>query len=210
MTIIWKSMKGFMLLLSMTLLLAGGVATSNTTSEKAAFNLIIQNADNGTLIKQADGTYILTLRGVAPEAIQIVTDPYPASRRIEVDSSVLKSAFNNSTMKAALVLHTSNNSSQDTRFLVLSNPKYDAKMNVLAFSATPLNGDNGTNLKPFDERADKSTPELFGMASIYYDPNSSKYQTCNEVDEQDASQEGCDNQWSGPCYDMCIQGKLHK
>ncbi len=78
MTIIWKSMKGFMLLLSMTLLLAGGVATSNTTSEKAVFNLIIQNADNGTLIKQADGTYILTLRGVAPEAIQIVTDPYPA------------------------------------------------------------------------------------------------------------------------------------
>ncbi len=113
-------------------------------------------------------------------------------------------------MKATLVLHTSNNSSRDTKFLTLSSPRYDAKTKVLVFSAAALNVSNGTNLRPFDERADKSIPESFGMASIYYDPDSSKNQTCSEVDEQEGSLEGCDKQWSGPCYDMCIQGKLPK
>ncbi len=42
MSIRWNAMIGLMLLLSMMLLLAGGMAMSNKTSEKAAFNMITE------------------------------------------------------------------------------------------------------------------------------------------------------------------------
>ena len=146
-----------------------GAALENESDEWPPFTLV-QEAANGTFVKNADGNYTLTLYNVVPYTTYFSDPPEQIAGFSPMESFLY--GFNWNYPNAALSLVDAEEDN-DTVILAITSPRYDNQTRTLIYTARILEDLVDDRFNRFSDRfsyhisrADASIPERFGRAKL--------------------------------------------
>jgi hypothetical protein len=138
------------------------VTLENESDEWPPFTLV-QEAANGTFVKNEDGNYTLTLYNVVPYT-EYFSDP-PAQIAGFVPMERFIAGFNWNYPNASLSL-ADTDENEDTVILAITSPRYDNQTGMLTYTARILENPVDDRLSYHVSRADAGIPERFGPAEL--------------------------------------------
>jgi hypothetical protein len=162
--------------LAMLLLFAASIAVSaqndtNTCKSASLENesagrpsiTLVQEAANGTFVKNADGNYTLTLYNVVPYTMYYSDPPEQIAGFYPMESFVAAFKWRYSNASLSLLDADEN---EDTVILAISSPRYDNQTGTLTYMARIIEDPRDDRLSYQISRADAGIPERFGQAKI--------------------------------------------
>lgn len=156
-----------------TMAAADEATPSNELTPSTVELLFVQTARDGTLrpVKGEQDVYTLTLRGVASRVTSFTDRPLRATSPISVEEFLQNwdgGSFETDPPNAALVVDDAPRS-RDTFVVELTAPDYDAKRDVLRYTATLIRDEPDGRLVGFSEHVDEGPPTKFGGSSLFID-----------------------------------------
>ena len=139
-----------------------GAALENESDEWPPFTLV-QEAANGTFVKNADGNYTLTLYNVVPYTMYYSDPPEQIAGFYPMESFIAGFSWNYSNASLSLADADEN---EDTIILAISSPRYDNQTGTLTYTARIIEDPRDDRLSYQISRADASIPERFGRAEM--------------------------------------------
>jgi len=124
----------------------------------------VQEAANGTFVKNADGSYTLTLQNVVPYTMYYSDPPEKIAGIYPMESFI--TGFSWRCPNAALSLADADEN-EDTVILAISSPRYDNQTGTLTYTAKILEDLRDDRLSYQISRADAGIPERFGGAELF-------------------------------------------
>jgi hypothetical protein len=123
----------------------------------------VQEAANGTFVKNEDGNYTLTLYNVVPYTTYFSDPPEQIAGFTPMERFI--AGFNWRCPNAALSLADADEN-EDTVILAISSPRYDNQTGTLIYTARILEDPRDDRLSYHISRADAGIPEKFGRAEL--------------------------------------------
>lgn len=135
--------------------------------------LFVQSADSGRLASagNADGEYMLTLRGVPAEVTSFSERPDRVASVVPIDELLDawdSGPFSADPPNAALVIADAH-VARDTFVFALAKPRYDPKRDTLRYRATLVRDEPTGRLAGFALDVDANPPATFLRASLFID-----------------------------------------
>jgi hypothetical protein len=124
---------------------------------------LVQEASSGTLIKNSDGNYTLTLNNVTPYTMYHTNLSENSAGSIPMERFI--AGFNWNYPTAALTLADAD-VNEDTIILSLTSPRYDNQTKTLTYAARIIENPRDDRLSYQISRADARIPERFEQATI--------------------------------------------
>ena len=157
-----------------------GAALENESDEWPPFTLV-QEAANGTFVKNADGNYTLTLYNVVPYTMYYSDPPEQIAGFYPMESFIAGFSWNYSNASLSLADADEN---EDTIILAISSPRYDNQTGTLTYTARIIEDPRDDRLSYQISRADASIPERFGQAKmIVGDCGTDDWKCCTSGDD---------------------------
>ena len=169
--------------------------------------MFIQEAANGTFVKNEDGNYTLTLLNVIPYTMYFSNRPQQIAGFAPMDRFI--AGFNWNYPNAALSLADAEEN-MDTVILAISSPVYNNKTGTLIYAAKILEALVEDRLGYHLQRADAGIPEKFGRATLFIDDCGSGYVDCGRSGHDICGSIGwgcCFDVWSLAC-DCCYPDEM--
>jgi hypothetical protein len=166
------------------------VSLDNETFEKISYTFV-QEAANGTFVKNADGNYTLTLLNTVPYTLYFSDRPEQIAGFSPIERFI--AGYNWRSPNAALSLVDADEN-EDTVILAISKPLYDNKTRTLTYTAKILEDLVNDRFSYHISRADAGIPEKFGRATLIIDDCANGHVYCCK--EGDTS---CCTFWLGSC-----------
>jgi hypothetical protein len=124
---------------------------------------LVQEAANGTFIKNSDGNYTLTLYNVVPYTMYYSDPPEQVAGFYTMESFI--AGFRWRYSNASLSLQDADEN-EDTVILAISSPHYDNQTKTLSYAARIIEDPRDDRLSYQISQADASIPERFGGVTI--------------------------------------------
>jgi hypothetical protein len=145
---------------------------ANESGEKVTF-MFVQEAANGTFVKNADGNYTLTLLNVVPYTIYFSDQPEQIAGFAPMERFIAGFCWKYPNAALSLVDADEN---EDTVILTVSKPLYDNK--TLTYTAKILEDLVNDRFSYHISRADAGIPEKFGRAALFIDDCADTFVDC--------------------------------
>jgi hypothetical protein len=150
-------------------LIGGGVWLFTDWQESSENSwLFSHTADAGSLEKQSDGSYRLTLTGIDPHVMAFTDRPARATRIIGIQAlaDAWDELFASAPPNAVLVEHGSNGEA-DSVVLELTSP--EVKGNSITFTAQVLDAEKAQGMSGLVGTLHAEVPSSFSQASLFID-----------------------------------------
>jgi hypothetical protein len=161
----------------------------------------VQEAANGTFVKNEDGNYTLTLYNVVPYTTYFSDPPEQIAGFSPMESFLY--GFNWNYPNAALSIVDAEEDN-DTVILAITSPRYDNQTGTLTYTSKILEDPRDDRLSYHISRADAGIPERFGQAKIILGgcgPATWKcgQGRCGYKEEEECGEISCSCCWDGYC-----------
>jgi hypothetical protein len=156
-----------------------GAAPEDEMADQTSLPLV-QEASSGTLIKNSDGNYTLTLNNVTPYTMYHTNLSESSAGSTPMERFIAGFNWNNPT--AALTLADAD-VNEDTIILALTSPSYDNQTKTLTYAARIIENPRDDRLSYQISRADARIPERFGQATIAISGCPNSYWKCCTSEE---------------------------
>jgi hypothetical protein len=167
-----------------------------TGTEKTKSFMFVQSATSGTFLPDGNGSYALTLNGVAPQTIYFSDRPVRDAGQIEMGQFLASGCFNSSNPPNVAIDVLGADQANDVVIVELTQPAYDAESATLRYTARILKDENVT-FASLNTRRDASIPESFGSAALFIDDCSDVTIACGDKEGHKAGEVTCCTCWGG-------------
>lgn len=142
--------------------------------------MFVQTAEHGTMtpISAAEGTYHLTLQGVAPQTIYFSDRPQRIAGGMALDKFLQRFPFGvENPPNAAIALSEPKSPDEDVVIVEMTKPSYDAAKKTLSYDVKVLK-EASANLAFFAKKLDERLPQKFDRVSLFIDDCSDAQLQC--------------------------------
>ncbi len=155
------------------------ISTDKKDVGKVDSYLFVQNGTSGNSIDNGDGTYTLTINGIAPQTIYFSDRPKRDAGQIPMqDFFNTFPCFESNPPNAAIDILNAVEGN-DVAIVELFNPVYDDSTATLQYTMRYLK-DVNHSISTFNERNDGVIPESFGAVALFIDSCSNRYVDCGD------------------------------
>lgn len=164
-----------------------------TEQEKVTY-MFVQEAAEGSLVPEGDGSYRLTLREVIPYTVYFSDRPYTNAGNTPMKEFLDRFCWDPENPPNAAVVLREADASEDILVVQLLSPEYNAAKAILSYKLRPLKDYRGKGLAYYHAGRDESIPQSFGTVSLFIDDCPDRWGDC----------------WAVPrCYSATCSGKRH-
>jgi len=180
---------------------------NETAEEKPVTFMFVQTAQSGTLVpvEGVDNLYTLTLMGVAPQTIAFSDRPERVVVQAPMQQFLDGMCFSPENPPNAALEILEADDEEDVAVVELFDPVYDAASQTLQYNVSILELPD-LSYAVFNERADKTLPEMFGPAALFIDDCPDSHVNC--CTDTDCDGEKCGKISTGCCWSwhwlMCL------
>jgi hypothetical protein len=153
-------------------------STANESGKEVSF-MFVQEAANGTFIKNADGNYTLTLLNVVPYTLYFSDRPEQIAGFAPMERFIAGFCWRSPNAALSLV---DADEEEDTVILTITKPLYDNETGTLTYTAKILEDLVEDRFSYHISRADAGIPEKFGRAALFIDDCSDAHIYCCKIE----------------------------
>ncbi len=173
-----------------------GAVAPDAGADKTRSYLFVQNAGSGTFLRDANGSYTLTLEGVAPQTIYFSDRPVRDAGQVPMQTFVKSSCFDISNPPNAAVDVLDEKGEASVIVVELLDPLYDTQSATLRYTARIVPDDVNHSVDRFNQNRADTLPESFGSVALFIDDCSDTTVHCGDKYGNEAGEVKCCRCWS--------------